>query len=231
MLSNIIVELPWNSLMAVIIYFCWYYPIGMYRNAEATNAVYERGGLMFLFILAFMLFTSTFTNMVIAGVETAEAGGNIAQLMFSLCLIFNGVLASPTALPGFWIFMYRVSPFTYLVDGMLSTGLGNTVIRCADIEYLHFDPPSGQTCSQYMATYISEAGGYVSPETINATTDCSFCSADQTNTYLASLNSYYTHRWRNFGLMWVYIVFNVAGALFLYWLVRVPKKAKKAKTA
>lgn len=34
----------------------------------------------------------------------------------------------------------------------------------------------------------------------------------------------YEKRWMDFGLLWIYIVFNVVGALFLYWLVRVPKK-------
>jgi ATP-binding cassette subfamily G (WHITE) protein 2 (PDR) len=89
-LSNIIVEIPWNSLMGVIMFVTWYYPIGLYRNAEPTDAVTERSGLMFLFLLSFLLFTSTFTDLVIAGVESAENGGNIAQLMFSLCLIFCG---------------------------------------------------------------------------------------------------------------------------------------------
>lgn len=50
--------------MAVVIFFCWYYPIGMYRNAIPAHQVHERGGLMFLFVLVFMLFTSTFTDMV-----------------------------------------------------------------------------------------------------------------------------------------------------------------------
>jgi hypothetical protein len=27
-------------------YVCWYYPIGLYRNAEPTDAVAERGALM-----------------------------------------------------------------------------------------------------------------------------------------------------------------------------------------
>lgn len=90
MAANIIVELPWNSLMAVIIFFCWYYPIGLYRNAEPTNTVHERGILMFLLIWTFLLFASTFAHMVIAGIELAETGGNIANLLFSLCLIFCG---------------------------------------------------------------------------------------------------------------------------------------------
>lgn len=108
MLSQIIVELPWNSLMAVIMYFCWYYPVGLYRNAEPTDAVTERGGLMFLYILTFLLFSGTFSTFIIAGFETAEAGGNIANLLFTLCLIFCGVLATSDSLPRFWIFM--VSP-------------------------------------------------------------------------------------------------------------------------
>jgi ATP-binding cassette subfamily G (WHITE) protein 2 (PDR) len=90
MFSNILVELPWNTLMAALIFFCWYYPIGLYRNAEPTDAVAERGALMFLYILAFLLFTSTFSHFIIAGMDSAETAGNIANLMFSLCLVFCG---------------------------------------------------------------------------------------------------------------------------------------------
>jgi ABC-type multidrug transport system permease subunit len=89
-LASIVVELPWNMMMAVPAYFCWYYPIGLYVNAEPTNAVIERGGTMFLLILLFMMFTSTFTIMVIAGIEQPETGGQIAQLLFSLSLVFCG---------------------------------------------------------------------------------------------------------------------------------------------
>lgn len=90
MLSNIIVELPWNTLMSVLIYFCFYYPIGMYRNAIPSDQVHERGALMWLFVFVFLIFTSTFTDMVVAGVPTAETAGNIAQLLFSLTLVFCG---------------------------------------------------------------------------------------------------------------------------------------------
>lgn len=95
MLANIIVELPWNTLMAVLIYFCWYYPIGMYRNAIPTGQVHERGALMFLLVLTFLLFTSTFTNMIIAGIDSSETAGNIGQLLFSLTLIFCGYVMIP----------------------------------------------------------------------------------------------------------------------------------------
>lgn len=45
---------------------------------------------MFLFVWAFLLFTSTFSTMVVAGIDTAETAGNIGQLLFSLTLIFCG---------------------------------------------------------------------------------------------------------------------------------------------
>ncbi|KAL3451109.1 ABC-2 type transporter-domain-containing protein [Aspergillus insuetus] len=222
MCSNIIVELPWNTLMAAIIYFCWYYPIGLYNNASQTDSTTEKGGLMFLLIWVFLLFTSTFSHMVIAGIELPETGGNIATMLFSLCLVFCGVLATKEALPGFWVFMYRVSPFTYLVSAMLSTGLSGADARCEEVELLVFDPPANQTCEKYMNPYIASVhSGYLQDPM--ATSNCSFCTVSSTDTFLAGIGSYYEDAWRNFGLMWVYIAFNIAAAIFIYWFARVPK--------
>lgn len=232
MLAQIIVEIPWNALMALIMFVCWYYPVGLYHNAEPTDAVTERGALMFLFLLSFLIFGGTFSTFIVAGFETAEAGANIANVFFMLCLMFCGVLASPDTMPRFWIFMYRVSPFTYLVSGMLSTAVANTDIVCAANEFVLVDPPNGQTCAEYLGDYINgymyqgetymPMGGYL--EDRNATSQCQFCPMESTNMYLGSVKSLYEERYRNFGIMWVYVVFNIFGALFLYWLVRMPKK-------
>jgi ABC-type multidrug transport system permease subunit len=224
MLSQIIVELPWNTLMAALMFVSWYYPVGLYANAAAAGQTAERGGLMFLLLVAFMLFTSTFTDMIIAGFETAEAGGNIANLLFSLCLIFCGVLATSDSMPRFWIFMYRVSPFTYLVSAMLSTAVANVDVFCAANEMKLFAPPSGQTCGQYMGDYIKQFGGYLSADSLNSTTACSYCTVSKTNTFLATVGAYYEDRWRNFGILFAFIIFNVVAALGVYWLVRVPKQ-------
>jgi hypothetical protein len=51
-------------------------PVGFYKNAEPTNEVHIRGGLFFLLIWVFLIFTSTFAHMCIAAVETAEEGGS-----------------------------------------------------------------------------------------------------------------------------------------------------------
>ena len=231
MLSQIIVELPWNTLMSVIMFFSWYYPIGLYRNAFDMNQVTERGALMFLFIFMFMLFTGTFSTMVIAGFETADGGANLANLLFMLCLIFCGVLVPPSSLGDFWIFMYRVSPFTYLISGMLSTALANTEVVCADNEFLRFEPPSGQTCSDYIGAYANATGGGLNDALTAAEGTCVYCPLTETNIFLAGVASDYNDRWRNFGLLWVYVFVNVVLAMLVYWAVRMPKNKMSKKKA
>ena len=69
------------------------------------------------------------------------------------------------------------------------------------------------SCAQYMNPFISSAGGYLTNP--DATTACSFCSMSTADQFLASgFNIFYGHAWRNFGLMFAYIVFNVRYYLF-----------------
>ncbi|UKZ84353.1 ZEB2-regulated ABC transporter 1 [Trichoderma asperellum] len=227
MLSQIAVEIPWNSLMSLFMFLCVYYPVGFNKNAEPAGQVAERGGLMWLLFWQFLVFTCTFAHACIAITDTAEAGGNLANVLFMMCLIFCGVIASPSSMPGFWVFMYRVSPFTYWVSAVLSTGLANTNVTCSSNELVHLEPPSGQTCGEYLSKFIDAAGGYL--QDTNATKDCSYCPIADTNVFLTSVSSSYDHRWRDFGIGMSFIVFNIAASLFLYWLIRMPKKWGKKK--
>ncbi|KAL5338821.1 ABC drug exporter AbcA [Aspergillus crustosus] len=236
MISNIVVELCWNSFMSIFMFLCWYYPIGMYHNAEFTDSTHLRGTQMWLMVWTFLLFTSTFSHFMIAAMEGAENAANLGSFLLLLCLLFCGVLATPEQLPGFWIFMYRTSPFTYLVSGMLSAGIANANATCAANEYLHFDPVSltgtgntSSTCGEYMSSYIADMGGYL--QDTSALSECSFCPVAETNAYLASVSSDYQDFWRNFGLMWVYIVVNIVAACFVYWWARVPKGKKQVQKA
>lgn len=134
----------------------------------------------------------------------------------------NSILVKKASLPGFWTFMYYVSPFTWLASGLLSTGVANTAIVCASNEYVKFLPPAGESCGSYMASYISSSGGYLID--VKNTEYCEFCQLSNTNEYLSTVNIRFEDRWRNFGIVLVYIVVNAAGALGVYWLVRVRKR-------
>lgn len=76
-----------------------------------------------------------------------------------------------------------------------------------------------------MIDFISSSGGAIYNP--NATSGCEYCSATTTNSFLSAVFVNYSDRWRNFGLMWVYIIANVLGCILIYWLGRVPKKSRK----
>ncbi|KAH8733694.1 ABC-2 type transporter-domain-containing protein [Ilyonectria robusta] len=225
--SNLVVEMPWNSLAALVIYLPFYFLVGMYQNGEVTGTEHERGGLMFLLLWAFMIYEGTFADMAVAGVPTAEIGATLSLLLFMMTLIFSGVIVAYSSLPGFWKFMYRVSPMTYIISAMLSDGVAKQEVQCSAIEFLTLQPANNLTCGEYLEPFMQAAGG--SLQDPSSTDQCMFCSVAQTDVYLQAVGIEYDDRWRNFGLIWVYIIFNCFLAVGVYWLARVPKKNTWAK--
>ncbi|KAF6817466.1 ABC multidrug transporter [Colletotrichum sojae] len=224
--ANIVVEVAWNSLMAVFSFLFWYFPMRLDRNAEWTDSVSSRGVTLFLICWAFFLLASTFAHLLIAGLGSAEVAGGILNLLFILMFAFCGVLAGPDELPGFWIFMYRVNPLTYVVEGFLSVSLADAPVTCSPNELLDFAAPAGSTCGEYMEAYIRANGGYL----VDAgATDCRYCGTAETNAFLAGMNMSFGNRWRDFGFIWAFCVFNVFGAAALYWVMRVPKNDFKRR--
>jgi ABC-type multidrug transport system permease subunit len=213
MLAQILVEIPWYTLASVFMWLLFYFPIGFYQNANAAEQGPERGALMWLLFWVFLIWVSTFAHLCISFAGSADDGGNIANFCFILAFFFCGVLASPDQMPRFWIFLYRASPLSYYVSAVLSTGRANVNVTCASNEFTSFNPPVGQSCGEYMARHVAAAGGYLLDE--NATTNCQYCKVKETNVYLAGIHADYGARWRNFGIMWVYVVFNVVAALVL----------------
>ncbi|KAJ5398236.1 hypothetical protein N7509_006349 [Penicillium cosmopolitanum] len=227
-LSNIAVEFAWNTLMAILCFIVWFYPVGLYQNAEYTDTIHIRSTHAVLIIWASFLFASSFGHMLIAGLESAEIASSLSNIMFILMYAFCGILAGPSALPRFWIFMYRVNPLTYMVSSFLSTSLGNAPMHCADNEVLSFAAPAGKTCTDYMNDYLSTNPGYLLSVDSQVNNSCSFCAMGNTNEFLESLGIQFSNRWRDFGLLWVYIVVNTVGAVTFYKLFRVPRN-KTAK--
>lgn len=122
--------------------------------------------------------------------------------------------------------MYRVNPFTYILEAFLGASLANASVHCASNEYLYFSAPDGLTCDEYMGPYVENAGGRLIG---GSGSDCTFCAMDKTNDFLDTLNISFENRWRDFGFMWAFCLFNVVAAVGLYWLVRVPKGKKSKK--
>ncbi|KAF2430765.1 pleiotropic drug resistance protein, ABC superfamily [Tothia fuscella] len=214
LIANIVVEIPYQIITGVLVFASYYYAVvGIQSSARQVTVL--------LFLIQFFIYASSFAHLIIAALPNAETAGAVVTLLFSMILTFNGVMQYPNALPGFWIFMYRVSPFTYWVAGMVSTQLHDRKVICSSTETSVFSPPSGQTCGEYLAPYIAAAEGSLSNP--NATTDCQYCAVNTADQVLLRSNIFYAERWQNWGIVWAYVLFNIAGATLLYYVFRVKK--------
>ncbi|KAK6455944.1 multidrug resistance protein [Scheffersomyces xylosifermentans] len=220
-------EIPYQVVVGTLSFFSWYYPVGLYANAVESHAVHERGALMWLLMTFFFIFSSTFGQLCISFNDLEENAANLSFVCFTLCMLFCGVLVTKDSLPGFWIFMYRCNPLTYLIQASLSAGLANTTVVCKPEELVSFLAPSGTTCAAFMGDYIKIAGGYLLEP--DSTSECSYCSMKYTNDFLTSVDSIYSERWRNFGIFICFIAANIGLSFFLYWLSRVPKGTREKR--
>lgn len=201
-------------MTGILIYACFYYPVVGIQSSG-------RQVLVLLFVIQLFIYASAFAQMTIAAMPDAQTASSIVTLLTIMSTIFSGVLQTPDALPGFWIFMYRVSPFTYWIGGIVATELHERPVTCASSETSIFNPPSGQTCGEYLQPFLQQAPGQLqNPADTEQCRYCSFTNADQ---YLSLSRIYWSERWRNYGIMWGYIAFNIGMAISVYYMFRVKK--------
>lgn len=127
-----------------------------------------------------------------------------------------------TDLPKFWSFMYCVSSATYLAGGIMSSAVANSKVTCANREIFRMAFTGNLTCNEFLAAYIEAAGGFVLNPT--AQSMCEYCPLATTNEFLDRFEISYHTRWRNFGLVWVYILVSIVAGLGRYWVFKVPKR-------
>jgi ATP-binding cassette, subfamily G (WHITE), member 2, PDR len=87
-------------------------------------------------------------------------------------------------------------------------------------------PPAGQTCGDYLTPYATLAGGSIYNK--DAIADCQYCSLTTSDQFLNSDAISYDTRWRDYGIGFAYIVFNIFMAVLLYYLIRVRRGSGKS---
>ncbi|KAF5026342.1 hypothetical protein F66182_1550 [Fusarium sp. NRRL 66182] len=217
-MANIVVEIPYQIVTGVLIWACFYYPVVGIQSSD-------RQVLVLLFVIQLFIYASAFAQMTIAALPDAQTAASIVTVLTMMSTIFSGVLQTPNALPGFWIFMYRLSPFTYWISGIVSTMLHGRPVVCSSAETSTFDPPPGQTCQEYLEPILSSAPGRL--QNPGATESCRYCGFRNADQYLSGSEIYWSERWRNYGIVWAFIGFNMIVAVVTYFLFRVKKWSKK----
>ncbi|KAK7683570.1 hypothetical protein QCA50_013408 [Cerrena zonata] len=209
--AQLIVETPWNIIGSTLFFLCWYWTVGFPT---------DRGGYTYLLYgILTPIYYTTLGQAVAAMSPNVEIAALLFAFFFAFVMIFCGVL-QPYQLLSWWRWMYRVSPYTYLVEGLLGQAVGKREIVCSPVEFAIVSPPSGQTCKAFLEPFITFAGGYLNnPE---ATANCQYCAFRNADQFLLQgFNIQYAHRWRNIGLFMVFTVFNVAAIFSLTYVFRI----------
>jgi len=116
--------------------------------------------------------------------------------------------------------MNRISSVGYIIEGILGQAIGHQDVQCAEKEFSVVQPPSGRTCQEYMTAYIQNVGGYLNNP--NATSSCEYCSIRTTDQYIENdFNMFYSHRWRNVGIVVGVSMFNLVMMYCLAYLFRI----------
>jgi ABC-type multidrug transport system permease subunit len=216
-LSNIIAEIPYNLFTGTLFFFPWFFAVGTWRYYNLERA--QRGVYTWLIFMLFQMWWSTFGQSIAALAPNEQTAPVLTTLFAAFVIMFNGVLQPISALVKFWHWMYYLSPFTWLISGLLSTALHDVAITCAMKEVNMFTPPHGQTCEDYAGAFVRRMSGKI----LNpmATSNCEYCRFSTGDQYLSTLNIRWEDRWRNFGLFTAYILFNASMAFVYYYVTKV----------
>lgn len=212
-IAQFLAEIPYHIVFSTLLYCCFYFPVGYDSVAKVAGYFY------FVFVILFQLYYVSFGLMVSYVSPDPSSAAIITALLFSFTLAFCGVLQPVSQMPGFWTFMYKVSPYTYFIQAFMADVLHDRPVVCNPEEFSILTPPSGISCSEYLEPFIKMAGGYL--ENPSSTTSCSYCRYSVADEYLETIGVKYSYRWRNVGFICVYIVFNFCFMLILYYLMRV----------
>lgn len=88
--ANVLVELVLHTLISVPLFAAWYYPTGLFRNGVPGFGTTERGGLAFILMWLFIIWSSTFCQVLAAGFQLIETAVEVATLCTWLSIAFGG---------------------------------------------------------------------------------------------------------------------------------------------
>ena len=214
-ISQALAEIPYGIVFSTIYFICWYFPI------QLDNEPSRCGMWWFTYCFFFQMFYITLALATVYVSPDLPSANVLMALIFSFIIAFCGVVQKPNLMPGFWKFMWRLSPFSYFVNNMISVLVHDRPVTCKEEEFNVLQPISGTTCGEYLSNFFANNDGYVNNP--NATSNCQVCQYSVGDEYLKDTGMSYSYNWRNVGLFCAYIAFNFCSMVALYFFLRVKK--------
>lgn len=218
--SAVIVEVPWNLLGGTLFWASWYWMIQFPSDSKTAATVWG-------FYMLFQIYFQTFAAAIAAMSPNPMIASILFSTFFSFVIVFCGVVQPPPQLPYFWrVWMFPLSPFTYLIESILGVVINNQPVRCNAREFNYITPPSGQDCATYLANFTTSLSGpdlgtgYYEDAPDGS---CGYCQYRKGNDYLTSIELSADNIYRNIGIICAYIVFNLLLCFALFYFFRIFK--------
>ncbi|KAF9428716.1 hypothetical protein BGZ94_001367 [Podila epigama] len=211
--TAILIEIPYVILSGTVFFLCFYWTTGMLTDPSITFYTW-------VLLCVFCLFAITLGQAIAALTPSAQVAALLNPFIFSTLNLFCGVMIPKIAMPKFWSsWMYWLDPYHYIIEGLVTAQLYNVDVNCAPDEFSIFNVPPGQTCGDYAAEFLKTASGYIN--NMNATENCEYCQYSKGQDFYAGLSMDFENRWRNIGIMCIYLAFNIivvlAAVRYLKW--------------
>ncbi|KAI9039756.1 putative ABC multidrug transporter [Aspergillus affinis] len=213
--SQIICEIPYAVLSAVIFYVLYYFIVGLPLGFAA--------GYSFLMFFLFFLFATSWGQWIAAMSADSLVAATLMPFFIIMCELFNGILQPHANMPAFWAYtMYYVTPFTYWIGGVLTSVLRGMPVICTESELTIFESPSNLTCGEYAGTWLEEKSvGYLyNPDDSGK---CGYCEYSYGDDYLSGIGLNSSKIWPFFGIFTAFVISNY---LMVYLLVYVKSVMK-----
>ncbi|CAI4050610.1 ATP-binding cassette multidrug transporter PDR18 SKDI_14G3910 [Saccharomyces kudriavzevii IFO 1802] len=206
-------ELPYHLLFSTIFFVSLYFPLGIFFEASRSGVFYLN------YAILFQLYYIGLALVVLYMSPNLQSANVIVGFVLSFLLSFCGAVQPASLMPGFWTFMWKLSPYTYFLQNFVSLLMHKKPVRCSKKELSFFNPPMGQTCGEFTEPFFKFGTGYIANP--DATSDCAYCQYKVGDEYLARIDASFSYLWRNLGFICAYIIFNIFAMVAVYYVVQV----------
>ncbi|KAI9227529.1 MAG: ABC-2 type transporter-domain-containing protein [Piptocephalis tieghemiana] len=199
--SVIVAELPYAILSSTLFFVIFYFAVGFDSSSD-------RVGYFYITYIVFIFFALSLGQMIASWMPNLFAASMVNPFLGSMLALFCGVTIPPDTMPAFWSrWMYWISTYHYSVESFVVNDLHGKAVICKSEEFFEIIPPANQTCGSYMSDFFGAgAPGYINnPED---STSCQYCPFKVGDEFYAPYKWSFDHRWRNFGILIGFCVFN-----------------------
>jgi ABC-type multidrug transport system ATPase subunit len=217
----IVSEIPYLIICSVLYFICFYFTAGL-------PAASDKAGAVFFVMLVYQFIYTGIGQFVAAYAPNAVFASLINPLIIGTLTSFCGVLVPYSQIQEFWRYwMYYLNPFNYLMGALLVFTDWDREVVCTESQFARFDPPSNQTCGEYLGAWLAGPGSRTNLVNPEAMSECRVCEYRVGQDYLYTVNlpeKYYG--WRDAGIC---VLFALSSYALVYLLMKLrTKQSKKA---